>query len=908
MDQEYIELKNLNYKLTDNDLRFLVENNIISIKYEGKTAFIHREDFKKHIQWERKFSEEYFTIKQFWTYLGLKCLDNKQLLNSYYKNLVSLSREGYIHLRTLKYPLFTLDDQKEYRLVRRYVRKCEVIDILDKYVTINEFMKMADIGYAQAMFVIDSFNIRKIQFIRKKEFTFYKKKDIRKFLMYRSKTVGEKIRLNISNKDLVILNDVLKLLDLNAYTYKKFLEKGLLRINQKIGRHIFFRKEEVVSLKKEKEEMDKELRLKYYTRQEIFNEFNINVDTIRINIQTIEIPVLVRGLPRYFNGRYLYLREDIIKEYERRNENLNLYIDRGSIYDNFMYRLSAEGMEFSDSCKETGRLWFEFIRLKSESYSGSNFVSKNARLLEYLSVTRVLTRRVLDKELFMYSSKELNLMFFNNNTKEKVKKILYIFLREIDQMEGCFLQGKMFKIANVNSPYRERVKKKKQSEIYTAEEFMKFFKYISNLDIHKDKAISSVKEALLKSLRNNLRDVIYNRYDSVWLYTLVHLNNAWRHWDCMEIPRISFEGTSIIDSIEWIQNNELSIEDAKTIIRKIQIKNLKHSKTGENRYFYCSEQLILPIAYAAVLCEIRTRIFNPLSDSLIDFQSKNRLLTSYPYKAFFDAFPEKNLRFSSLKMNRTFITLAYNLSKNQKGSAHELELLKFLRNHKSIETTNVYIHINQRDVNFLSNQIFYRDYFGFIADGFANILFGSAKNIEKRTNEINIIYEKIGKDLRLEGIVDALLYLIKQENVVMDIIKGLDEETMQNIYNRLNMGMLYSKTRHVQCLVSSENCMYVERENCIGCPFAIYNFYALSAITEQILKHIDFFARNEREHRYKGDYERNAILFFRDLKLFKEAENKFGSSIYEFLGMTKSEFEFVLSQLPSVTQYISQTK
>lgn len=40
--------------------------------------------------------------------------------------------------------------------------------------------------------------------------------------------------------------------------------------------------------------MDKELRLKYYTRQEILNEFNINVDVIRISIQTMEIPLLMR--------------------------------------------------------------------------------------------------------------------------------------------------------------------------------------------------------------------------------------------------------------------------------------------------------------------------------------------------------------------------------------------------------------------------------------------------------------------------------------------------------------------------------------------------------------------------------------------------------------------------------------
>ncbi|MCE0554169.1 hypothetical protein LQK80_19010 [Bacillus thuringiensis] len=114
-------------------------------------------------------------------------------------------------------------------------------------------------------------------------------------MKYRSKTLGEKIRLNISNKDLIILNDVLKLLDLNVYTYKKLLEEGLLKISQKIGRHVFLEKKKFF-IKKEKEEMDKELRLKYYTRQEILNEFNINVDVIRISIQTMEIPLLMRGI------------------------------------------------------------------------------------------------------------------------------------------------------------------------------------------------------------------------------------------------------------------------------------------------------------------------------------------------------------------------------------------------------------------------------------------------------------------------------------------------------------------------------------------------------------------------------------------------------------------------------------
>ncbi|MEB8957875.1 hypothetical protein P4H11_33325, partial [Bacillus cereus] len=74
MVQEYIELNHLKYKLTENSLRFLVEKNIIRVEYKNEKVFIHREDLNKHMQWERKFSKEYFTTKQFWAYVGLKNL------------------------------------------------------------------------------------------------------------------------------------------------------------------------------------------------------------------------------------------------------------------------------------------------------------------------------------------------------------------------------------------------------------------------------------------------------------------------------------------------------------------------------------------------------------------------------------------------------------------------------------------------------------------------------------------------------------------------------------------------------------------------------------------------------------------------------------------------------------------
>ncbi|AEW55264.1 Membrane Spanning Protein [Bacillus cereus F837/76] len=903
MNQEYVNVNQLDYKITNRGLNFLIDNNIIRAKHEGKKILLCKNDLKKHEAWEMKLSREYFTVKQLWKYLGIKNLENKRLTYVYYKNLTLLAEEGLIHIKTLKYPLLTLDN-KEYQKASQYVKKSEIINILDKYVSTNEFLRMASIGYSHAIEIVNKFNIKKIQFIKKKEFTFYKKEDIKAFLKYREKTVGEKIRLNVADGSLIIKQDTCKILNLNSYNYKKFLEEELLKIHKKAGRNIFFVKEEVLSLKKRIEKMDNSLRSKYYTRNEIFKEYGINVDTIKEDIKTIEVPLLVRGISRYLFNKYLYLKKDIIKEYERRNERLNLYLDRGSIYDNVLYRLEAEGVEFSVYCKETELLWLKFIRSKSTLYGGQNSASKASRVLEYFVATKILAQRLVGKEIFMYSSKELNLMFFNQNTGIHIKKPIYIFLKEFGKGNGYSSCKKSFKLNEINSPYKVKSKKKSQVNVYTPEEYKEFFDYISDLAVHKDRAIYSVKGAIDKFVNGNSKNKYYDRYDSVWLYMLVHLNNAWRHWDCTEIPRINFEGTSIEGNIEWLQNNNISMEDAKRIIRKLQMKNLKHSKTGAERYFYCSEQLTLPVAYAAVLCEIRARELNPLSDSLIDFRTKNRVLTSYPYKRFFCDFSKPNLKFSSLKMNRTFITFAFSIINKYKDSAHEIEVLKFIRNHKSIETTNMYIYISQRDIDFLSGQIFTRDYFGFIADGFADILFGTTQDIAERTQQINVIYEKIGKDLRLEGIADVLLYLSKQEHIVKNIIHGLDEEVIHNMYNILNLDMLYSKTSHVQCILSAEDCMYPNRETCIGCPFAIYNFYALSAITERILKHIVSLVENKETPRYKGDNERDALLFVKDLKLFKEAEAKFGSCIYEFFNMSQEQFESILLQLPSLSQYL----
>ena len=74
-------------------------------------------------------------------------------------------------------------------------------------------------------------------------------------------------------------------------------------------------------------------------------------------------------------------------------------------------------------------------------------------------------------------------------------------------------------------------------------------------------------------------------YESAWLYMLLHLNNAWRHNDILEFPRIDLQKLGIT-SLDWIEENKLTNELAQRIINQVKLKKFIHSKTGKNVIFY----------------------------------------------------------------------------------------------------------------------------------------------------------------------------------------------------------------------------------------------------------------------------------------------------------------------------------
>ncbi|MDY0409821.1 hypothetical protein [Paracerasibacillus soli] len=106
---------------------------------------------------------------------------------------------------------------------------------------------------------------------------------------------------------------------------------------------------------------------------------------------------------------------------------------------------------------------------------------------------------------------------------------LFSFFNAINNAMPTALIG----VGKINNPYE--VKRRKgigKKEVYSPTEFIELLDYIKDIKLHKHNAIKDINSAL------NDRDT-YKKYDSAWLYVLLHMNNGWRASDfAYKIPRL----------------------------------------------------------------------------------------------------------------------------------------------------------------------------------------------------------------------------------------------------------------------------------------------------------------------------------------------------------------------------------
>jgi hypothetical protein len=663
----------------------------------------------------------------------------------------------------------------------------------------------------------------------------------------------------------------------------------------------YFKEDAVLALQKRQKEEYAQLTKDYYSKADIKDQYpNINLDSLPKTIKRkVEIPYY---LTSYFKadvetlhnraGKYLFHKEDV------KNFNSST-IRRESLYGDVMYsdpfkefkrRLEVLRIQFSPEAEITKGLWFEYVaeylnsREVSHEYVTSSYLHKLTRATEILT-------DICDREIFEYNSRELNMIVMKNDELYRhAREVLYqfvIFVNKVilnstptvskDKKRKPFNMEKLF---NPITLPRSKTEKK----IYSEEEYSLLFKYANDIEKHKENAVNDA----LKFISNGFKQNTYKKYDSAWLYVLLHLNNAWRHGDCLNVPRISLEDTDITD-LNWFLDNNISEEDAKKIIFRFKAAEMLVGKTGVDRHFFCAPQLEKAVATAVAICELRTRAYNDSLETIIFKVNTGAQMAKPPKKHFFQSFPLKDFDFQNRAMNRTLISLI-GCIQSKSGDAESSEYLRILRDHVDFETTDIYNIIPQERLDEIALQLFDRDMFGHIPSVLAEMLFGDTKDEMEKTEQIKAVRTNFGDIYKIEETSEFINNILsfnesasqafltenlEFEDIIENIIRGMSSDELKSLYNRLITGQMPSKKKDYQCIVSEANCKFPGRD-CDNCPLKVPNFYSLSSLVERIFQKVKTIEESLEETLPDGERTRLANWLALDLDLLKYAQKKYG--------------------------------
>lgn len=707
--------------------------------------------------------------------------------------------------------------------------------------------------------------------------------------------------------NLIALNDVREKLGLSEKLFRKVLKEYKITIVHGEYYRSYINKDDVEWLKERQIEIYNELVATTYTYSDIVSLYKeigavkpgTNLLTKNFSVDTKVPLILKKGKHR--TASFLYDKERFDKYFQQLKtdkEVAELCYHATSDYHILFERiLVIENVVFSKEALLTGEFWLRYVKKKLLEMDASNN-SSIRKVSKYRQATKFLIEFTRQKELFDFSLLEINIGIFNDNVPKTYRLYIYSFLLDIKQTVERETGKRLIDITKINFKHTILNKKvKTEKDIYSVKEYMSLYTFVSDYENHKKLCIEDVKKAVDDKKR------AYMKYDSTWLYVLLHMNNGWRNGDIIEFPRFQHPlfNRLNLDSIQSLETLQLTYTEAEQIVKYYQSQWFEHNKTKEKATFYCSSVLTMPMAYAILLCEFRCRRLHLTDEpNLIHFYTKGNRTTPNILNAFFKNYVD-GFEFKSRKMNRTVLTLTSAvIESNFQGD--NLDVAQHLRGHLNSETTNTYIQLPQEHLDFITEQLFDTGYFGYIYNQFNQLLIGDvpAQRIEKTKKAVEL-RELLGDVVKLEDTTSYLKLLSEEREDVGKFLKEIPKEELKSRLNLINLGLSPAKEETYQCFFSS--CITNESE-CNKCPFSIPHFYSLSVICKRI---------NRIFKNYKAIAEDSKVTFGEKNKLYNlllkdyislmEAKQKFGTEIVEmFIDKTLYEFIEDLDNLPDPHQ------
>lgn len=695
--------------------------------------------------------------------------------------------------------------------------------------------------------------------------------------------------------------DILKLTDTN---FKKLIkEKGLIHSGAVYGISLF-EKAYIDKLFEEQQQLLCKCRSKYYIISEIKEKYgcifakhiNGSQNDLRRPVTKLDFPIILRGNLNY-HSRKLFIKSEIDSLWD----DYKLFNDLNSVilddpFNDFIYKVeNVLKIEYGESHFNTKNLWYQYI--KKLLYETK--MTDKARItftVNQLAKNTVIIFSAFKREIYSYTAKEINNLYLNdsNKIKRSYQRDFYIFLKQMLmtlQTEGLPIP---FKSSDLNDPKKYANIKEADKGIYSIEEYHALYEYVNLIEKHKKKAIADVK-LYLKTMNKSK----YKHYDSCWLYVLVQLTNNWRHGTVIsQIPRIDLSQTQIC-SLNWLEDNNPSLEDANNIVFQIGRYITKINKTNVNAegIFTVGEPLKIAFATAISICELRTSTIVDNCQTLIELTGN--LVPSYnPHKDFFKDFLP-GFKFENRKMNRTLTTLIWSVLRHLGKGLKESQVS---RSHLIDQTTiDHYIKLSDKQVEHLVLDLFERNQFGFVTQSLTNILFGKEtdKNIE--TAKMKSLNNSFGNVVKIEATAGFINRLAVEKEKVREYLKGFNLDELKILYYKALSGLLPSKERYYQCIYSE--CKYRDElgeiPRCDNCESSIINAYALSNIMDNymfMMKKI----LEEFEDAPEGEKQKLANHFYILFCTVEQARNKFGRAVVDGFVEGKTEnIKMIGAQLES---------
>lgn len=543
--------------------------------------------------------------------------------------------------------------------------------------------------------------------------------------------------------------------------------------------------------------------------------------------------------------------------------------------------------------------WLRNVKKKLMTSKGSlKTISKRFKF--FIVITKLLSETITS-EITEVSTKELNAFLENNDYPLVYRTEIYIWLKIVYQKYTVKFNYK--RLINIHEEARKASEEDEtvKNPSYTKDEFLALLKFVSNVEFHKQRTYAEL--VLVKDSRRK-----YYAYESVWLYVMLHLNNGWRSQSFIEtISRITLP--EHLDTFEKFKSINLTIEDAQKIVWEFtsNIVNIQHSKNDKKNFFFCSEEMLYPLANALILCELKCRL-NKFNTNKLIYLDKDDQLSYVLHRDFFKDFPIPKFKFKSLRANHTFIKFS-SLIFNQ-TLKNVMSISRLIRNHRSYDTTNVYTDIDDNQLNLITHQLFDMNYFGYSYSIFKKYISNETNFIKSGITNIDYI-----KDIKtLFGDVHKIEHLAIQINLIeknfhslIEYLNCLNSDQLNELDSLLQLCALPAKESHFQCILG--DCIYENQKkvSCSKCPFAIPHFYALTKITKDSLDLIKKY--KSRTIKSNGEKVHIVNLIYKNLALISGAKKTFGGNILEaFLGIDYSELLKEVNELEDINLYKTVNK